>query len=582
MLSFAEQLRTRGDDPELYKRLMEEGRWGLDWVLKTSFGDGYRVAGSVSSRMTDGILGTYDDVIAQARNNPLDNFVATAAEAVAYRVLKDNDPVLAAYCLKSAQADWGFAVAGMAEWKPSHELWTGTFDSAGAIIEVASTGALASLDLWRDTGDRRYADKAAELARIILDSQQRTRPAWDVPFTGFFYTSPAKDRILHYVHRGREQGPILALAQLAEALPDHPDWMKWYSAVALHAEYLKAIAKYTEPYGVLPASIYKDDEYTTVPETRRESFRKQVLSGIPLGAGHYLRLFPVWMDYRGHFGSILPKAQALGEAAHLRGDLDSARLSRRQMEWIIGGNPFAQSTMWGEGHDFVPLYTPCSGDMVGGLPVGIQTRGESDVPYWPVQNTWTYKEIWIHPVIRWLWLAREIHGPAVVEGQSAGAVEFIESGSGERLEVKPDSASGRFRALVPEGRYTVRSGGEQATRMFMPGGSYTLDLRPGKALDFEVTGETAAGGAVTIRIAARGSGRHRFSLRADNLAFDGDAKELDLRPGAAGSVEWHARIGTADAPWMAVAIPDDDQAMRQEAMGAGAQNITGEKNGERK
>jgi hypothetical protein len=32
--------------------------------------------------------------------------------------------------------------------------------------------------------------------------------------TGFFYTSPAKDRILHYCHRGREQGPILALSRL--------------------------------------------------------------------------------------------------------------------------------------------------------------------------------------------------------------------------------------------------------------------------------------------------------------------------------------------------------------------------------
>ena len=112
---------------------------------------------------------------------------------------------------------------------------------------------------------------------------------------------------------------------LCEALPNHPDWMKWYSAVVLHAEYLKAMAKYTEPYSVMPASIYRDDEYLGVPESRRESFRKQVLNGMPLGAGHYLRLFPVWMDYRGHFGTILPQAQALANAAHLRGDLEAAQ-----------------------------------------------------------------------------------------------------------------------------------------------------------------------------------------------------------------------------------------------------------------
>lgn len=77
------------------------------------------------------------------------------------------------------------------------------------------------------------ADKAVELAQVIVDSQQRKRPGWDIPLAGFFYTSPARDRILHYCHRGREQGPTVALTQLCEAFPNHPDWMRWYSAVTL-------------------------------------------------------------------------------------------------------------------------------------------------------------------------------------------------------------------------------------------------------------------------------------------------------------------------------------------------------------
>ena len=87
--------------------------------------------------------------------------------------------------------------------------------------------------------------------------------------------------------------------------------MKWYTAVTLYSEFLKTISNYTQPYSVLPATIYADTEYRHVPESRQESFRQQVLTGIPLGKGHYLRLFPVWMDYRGHFGTILPQAQAL-------------------------------------------------------------------------------------------------------------------------------------------------------------------------------------------------------------------------------------------------------------------------------
>ncbi len=477
MFSLAERLHAQGDDPELYNRVIDEARWGLEWVLKTSFGDGYRNAGSISSRRTDGIIGTNDDVTSTARNDPFTNFQASAAEAIAARVLKESDPRLAAYSLRMAQADWKFAVQGMVKASPpSKERFSGAFDSNGVVHEIASEGVLASVELWRDTGDQSYADKAVEMSHVIVESQERRRQDWDTPMLGFFYTSPAKDRILHYVHRGRENAPILALTQLCEALPNHPDWMKWYSAVVLHSEYLKSMARNTEPYGVMPASIYKDDEYKDAPESRRESFRQQVLNGVPLGKGYYLRRLAVWMDYRGEFGTILPQTEALGLASHLRGDLESEQLSQKQLEWIIGRNPFSESMMYGEGYDFTPQYTPSSGDMVGSLPVGIQSRGDSDVPYWPVQNTWTYKEVWVHPVGRWIAVMRDLAGPALVEGEADGPVEFQERNWGGKIEVQPDATTGNSE-LPPEGRYTVRSKGQEVARTFLT----RRDVQPGSA-----------------------------------------------------------------------------------------------------
>ena len=570
LFSLAERLHARGEDPELYERLMEEGQWGLDWVLKTSFGDGYRNAGSISSRHTNGIIGDYDDVTATARNTPMVNFLAAAAEAIAHRVLKERDPRLAAYCLKTAEADWRFALAGLSSTSSqvNKELFQGSFDSAGVVHEEASVGVLASIDLWRATGDQRYADKATELARIILNSQERDRPDWDIPLTGFFYTSPARDRILHYCHRGREQGPILALTRLCNAFPTHPDWMKWYSAVTLYSQYLKAIAKYTEPFGVLPASIYRDDEYLQVPESRRESFRRQVLNGISLGNGHYLRLFPVWLDYRGHFGTILPQAQALASAAHLRGDLESARLAELQLEWVIGRNPFAESTMWGEGYDYTPLYSPSSGDMVGALPVGIQTRGDNDVPYWPVQNTWTYKEVWVHPVARWIWLMTDVSGPALVEGQAGSPVEFKGTMHGQSIVVKPDWASGHFRTMLPEGDYSVSCDEEAQNRTFLPGATYFLDLRPGRALDFQVSQNKNGKGEVIFNLSARGIGSHHFSVRAENLTFNDTEKDVTLQRGNVCSLTWHARNSSSKTPWVVVIIPDNDLSQRKEMLGA--------------
>jgi len=570
LFSLAERLRARGEDRELRERLVGEARWGLDWILKTSFGDGYRNQGSVNSRWTDGIIGTSDDVTVTARNSPMGSLTASAAETIAARVLRESDPRLAAYCLKMAEEDWGFARAGMSATNTTSagQPWRVTFDSDNVELETAALGCLASVDLWQDTGNARYADSAIEWAGIILGSQERNRPDWEIPLLGYFYTGPAKDRLLHYCHRGREQGPILALTRLCEAFPDHPDWMKWYSAAALYAEYLKAAAKYTEPYGVMPASIYREDEYRSVPPERQDSFREQVSNGIPLGQGHYLRRFPVWMNYRGHFGTILPQAQALMAVAHLRGDPESVLLAQRQAEWIIGRNPFAQSAMYGEGHDFPPLYAPLFGNVVGSLPVGFQTRGDRDVPYWPVQSTWTYKEVWVHPVARWIWLMRDLSGPALVEGQADSTIEFIADGGQPGAVDRVIPSNGHFRLMLPEGRYTVRCRDQEQTQVFLPAGKYCLDLRADRALSFEVTKVKSAPGEVRIRVSAQGRGAHRFSIRADNLVLDAADGQVVLTRGRVGTVEWHGRIQSPDTPWMAVVFADGNPSLRREVMGA--------------
>jgi hypothetical protein len=149
LFSLAERLHARGEDPELYERLIEEARWGLDWLLKTSLGDGFRNQGSVNSRWTNGILGDSDDITSVARDTPLGNFTAAAAEAIAARVLKESDPRMAAYCIKMAESDWRFACAGMAATNATGELWRGTFDSDSVEIEAPSVGALASVDYGR-------------------------------------------------------------------------------------------------------------------------------------------------------------------------------------------------------------------------------------------------------------------------------------------------------------------------------------------------------------------------------------------------------------------------------------------------
>jgi hypothetical protein len=380
MFALAERLGQR--DQPLRRRLVEEARYGLDWLLKTRFGDGYRVSWSTMDYWTDNQIGTPDDTFSHnVSNSPFDNATASAACAIAARVLQDVDQQLAKKSLEIAASDWQFAIE-----KPSSH------------IDAISAVALASVELFKATREQKYADKAAELANQIVSCQQQGRldAAGKVP-AGFFFTNARKDQILNYSHRAHGQGPIVSLAAACQTLPDHPQRMQWLDAVALHADYLVTVARYSQPYNLLPAGVHK---LSGNPE--------QVSKGVKLTEEYYLRRFPTWGDLRGHYGILLSHTKSLSTAARLLNRPELFELVQDQLRWVVGQNPFAQSTMYGEGYDYAPQYTAMSGDMVGSLPVGIQTRGSEDVPYWPVTNCWNYKEVWVHPSSRWLFILADL------------------------------------------------------------------------------------------------------------------------------------------------------------------------------
>jgi hypothetical protein len=409
MFALAEQLQQQHGDAALIDRLLEEATWGLDWVMKVRFPGGYRLGFGSHNYWTDNIAGTPDDKTVEAKNNPNANYISAAAEAIAARVLKTRDPVRAAQALRYAKEDWEYAIVGIEGPSTWH---TPAF--AAARMELAGIGITASVELWRATGEARFRDKAIELARIITASQQVTRVGSTMPLAGFFYTGPDKDTLFHQFHRAADQAPVVALEQLVETFPNHADWMTWYAAVVRYAEYQKKTATVTAPYEVLPAYVYRVVDSVQVPDSggrymeKQSEYAAQVRAGTPMGDGWYLRTFPVWFQRRGNYGVLLSQAKALASASRLRGDRAGLELATRQAEWVVGRNPFSQSTMYGEGYDWAQQYSVSSGDMVGTLPVGMQSRGVTDLPYWPSQNMYVYKEVWVHSNNRWLWLMQDL------------------------------------------------------------------------------------------------------------------------------------------------------------------------------
>lgn len=408
LFSLAEYLTDESSRWNLRERLIEEARWGLEWVMKTRFADGSRVTWATHDRWSNGIIGDVDDMEADAYQSPSANFRAATAESIGSRILEEIDPEFSSLALKEAVMDWEFGVAFLkksAGWKEND-------------VELVSLSALAALQLFRTTGQEKFADWAITCADNLLESQQQKfLPGLHYPITGFFYENPTKERILRSEHSSNQQAPLLALAELCRLFPRHSKWMEWYAALTFYSRfYLEEMSHFSAPYNMLASAFHRRDDHSRIegaglfPGANAVEFEEQVQNGIRVGEGFYVRRFPVWFVFRGNNGTLLSDTVGLGAAGRLRNSVSALQLAQEQLMWVIGRNPFSESTIFGVGYDYPPQYAAMLGDQVGATAVGIQTRHERDIPYWPVENCHNWKETWLHPAIRWLELMPYLMG----------------------------------------------------------------------------------------------------------------------------------------------------------------------------
>ena len=405
MLELAKAIQSK--DKKLYVRLLEEARWGLNWTLQTRFGDGYRDGGLIIGIWSDNIIGTKDDMETKATNNPFDNLIAASYCAMAVPFYQTSDPVFACWCRNSAIEDFKFA----------NEL-LGQFATNKNEVELYSQAMVTAMHLSRLTQDSYYLDKAAQYARIVMDCQQKERRTdWSIPLHGFFYESREKKRILEFFHRSNEELMVQGLSMLCNDAPKHQDAPKWKASCQAYADYLHDISKMIAPYGILPAAVYELNnaefagiyhEGDKVGMPSMEEYNAQVKNGIPLSSNFYLRRFPVAYQFRGFHAVLMGKAKAAFILSKLLNDYELKNIATRQLEYIVGYNPFAMSTIYGDGYDYPPLYGAFAGDVTGAVPVGIETFENEDQPYMPMQVNATYKEIWTHTTASAIWLLAEL------------------------------------------------------------------------------------------------------------------------------------------------------------------------------
>ena len=376
--------KLKKTDPVLSDRLLEEAEWGVNWVLRTRFRDGFRNVWATKDMWTDGINGTKDDWNSNARNDAHANLIAAVTEAYAAKAFKERNPYIASQALQCAREDYGFGL----------NITPGRMN-----VQLAGAALNAALALFDVTSDDTYRKAAIENANYLVACQQQDDLDTDVPLKGFFYRTPEKQAIFHYQHNSFEHDFVVGLVGLSQLLPSEA--VEWKKAIRLYADYYKGLCAYTAPYYMIPAGVYD------ITQARADADVEQIKSGVKLNERYYMKRFPVWGELRGNSGTTLTQANGLAVIARYLQDKPLSDIAYRALEWHLGFNPFTQSLMYGEGYRFASQYSTTSGNLVGGLPVGIQTHFNRDEPYWPTENCYNWKEIWVHPSLRWLMLTSD-------------------------------------------------------------------------------------------------------------------------------------------------------------------------------
>ena len=170
---------------------------------------------------------------------------------------------------------------------------------------------------------------------------------------------------------------------------------------------------YASPYGMLPAGLHllsEAEDQRNFPylhlfadyNAQKGNMIEQIKNGVPAGEGAYVRQFPVWFSFRGNFAIFLSQAMSCRILSRVLGDKELGDIAVEQLYFVCGKNPFAQSVIYGEGNTYAPQYAANPGQMIGEIPVGIETYGNADDPFYPEACNATYKEVWTSPAARFL------------------------------------------------------------------------------------------------------------------------------------------------------------------------------------
>lgn len=275
------------------------------------------------------------------------SYMMIVGQTFAARYLKERDLEHSRACLDAALRIWAYMTGPtcpQAPYKPAvlppgHEWLADCFSAhyPGSAMERGDA-LYAGIKLYEATGEKKFLDRAcalaADLVKLQVGGDIETNPA-----AACFRIGPDNDNLIAFgfcTTFGTMFG-AMGLAELALLRPDHPDAPKWKQAVRLMAEQKCRIAD-RNPWGLVP-SYWSSDR----PD-----------AGRPGGSARYRYFFRHRSANGGEIrvgpnGDIAGSALFLIRAHRLLGDARYLATAQRQVDWILGCNPFDASTVEGVG-----------------------------------------------------------------------------------------------------------------------------------------------------------------------------------------------------------------------------------------
>lgn len=367
------------------KVLLDEMRWGNTYFLKMQDTDGLVWGGTegeaggnnTGNNWTDNQIGTADDrfIIWRKSGNVQANWVTL--QAMVAQAFRATDVAYARRCLEAALRCRRAVTIG---------------ESTGEL----AWWVLADLELWRATRQASWADSAAAMAGRLLALQATAYLGSQKSIRGFWPMGPAAGARSAAATGGRYPGAVSfqsdahsavpghAMMEMIEAFPKHPDAGKWREAMRMHLEEFVLPLCGRSVYRIMPSGLF-------LGSPTSEHYRS-------LGGELTYRYFmPARADgqWQGLTAHLESWAFMLAKAARAFQRPEYRDLAWRQMEWVMGANPFGACLMTGEGARNPYPFSYFVGVIVGGLMNGIAGNMDDE----PILNfdggiDWHTNEYW--------------------------------------------------------------------------------------------------------------------------------------------------------------------------------------------